>query len=174
MAYLRVWDKAYQDNLAVLILRVRGGLDFSNQILDEELIEPEDIVTESPEDVLEQKVHPVLDRKISVEQGGRKKISVDRAQVSKLGLAINSLVFGGFQPRDVLADIKQFQDRKRRGNIDIWWLYDDGGLPVLLSHILRSRQQFSECKLRVFTLGSEKQVNLFFGLHQEHRGEDGD
>jgi hypothetical protein len=35
-------------------------------------------------------------------------------QVSKLGLAINSLVFGGFQPVDVLADIKQFQDKKRR------------------------------------------------------------
>ena len=71
-----------------------------------------------------------LDRKISVEQGEKKKISVDRAQViigkinhddykvddhghdhdddqvSKLGLAVNSLVFGGFQPVDVLADIR--------------------------------------------------------------------
>ena len=68
-----------------------------------------------------------LDRKISVEQAGKKKISVDRAQVmimmtmiimmiimlnlnkmqvSKLGLAVNSLVFGGFQPVDVLADIR--------------------------------------------------------------------
>ena len=60
-------------------------------------------------------------------------------QVSKLGLAINSLVFGGFQPVDVLADIRQFQDKKRRGNIDIWWLYDDGGMPVMLAHILKSR-----------------------------------
>jgi solute carrier family 12 sodium/potassium/chloride transporter 2 len=35
-----------------------------------------------------------------------------------------------------------------RGNIDIWWLYDDGGLPVMLAHILKSRQQFAECTLR--------------------------
>ena len=60
-------------------------------------------------------------------------------QVNKLGLAVNSLVFGGFQPRDVLADVRQFQDKRRRGNIDIWWLYDDGGLPVMLAHILSSR-----------------------------------
>jgi len=107
---------------------------------------------------------PEMTRKISVEQSGKKKVSVDRAQVSKLGLAINMLVFGGAQPRDVVADIKQFKDKKRRGNIDIWWLYDDGGMPVLLSHILHSRQQFAECKLRVFTLGSEKlarQANMF-------------
>jgi len=161
LMYLKTITKAYQDQMAVLLLRVRGGLDFSNQIVEEELIEPEDL--EEPGEVVRKKKKPVLDRKISVEQGGKKKISTDRAQVSKLGMAINSLVMGAsFQPRDVLSDIKQFQDRKRRGNIDIWWLYDDGGLPVFLSHILHSRQQFSECKLRVFTLGSDKkQVNLF-------------
>jgi len=83
--------------------------------------------------------------------------------VSKLGLAINSLVFGGFQPIDVVSDIKQFQDKKRRGNIDIWWLYDDGGMPVMMAHILQSRQQFCECTLRVFTLGSDK-LNQNLGM----------
>ena len=32
---------------------------------------------------------------------------------------------------------KTFRDKKRRGNIDIWWLYDDGGLPILISHVLQ-------------------------------------
>ena len=43
-------------------------------------------------------------------------------------------------------------------------MYDDGGMPVLLGHILQSRSQFSECKLRIFTLGSEKlesQTSMF-------------
>ena len=76
--------------------------------------------------------------------------------MSKLGQAINILVFGGAQPRDIAADVREFKDKKRRGNIDIWcvvcctdglytadyrWLHDDGGMPVLLSHILQSRQQ---------------------------------
>ena len=64
--------------------------------------------------------------------GGKKKVSVDRAQVGMLGKAINILVFGGNMPRDITADIKEFRDKKRRGNIDIWWLFDDGGMPVLL------------------------------------------
>ena len=80
-------------------------------------------------------------------------------QVGMLGKAINILVFGGNMPRDIAADIKEFRDKKRRGNIDIWWLFDDGGMPVLLGHILQSRMQFAECKLRIFTLGSEKLEN---------------
>ena len=48
------------------------------------------------------------------------------------------------------------QGGKRSGNIDVWWLYDDGGLTLLLPYILTTRQQFSECKLRVFTLANRK------------------
>merc|ERR1711962_1079605 len=101
--YLRVWNHAYSLKMSVILLRVRGGLDFSAHIVDEELVEPENLF---PEDTILRRPEG-LDRKISVEQGGKKKISVDRAQVSKLGLAVNSLVFGGFQPVDVLADIRQ-------------------------------------------------------------------
>ena len=45
---------------------------------------------------------------------------------------------------------------KRSGNIDVWWLYDDGGLTLLLPYILTTRQQFGDCKLRVFTLANKK------------------
>jgi solute carrier family 12 sodium/potassium/chloride transporter 2 len=36
--------------------------------------------------------------------------------------------------------------------IDVYWLYDDGGLPLLLPHILTTRTKFAKCKLRVFFL----------------------
>ena len=73
-------------------------------------------------------MRPDFSRKISVEPvsrsksgigaiGAKKKVSVDRAQVGMLGKAINILVFGGSAPRDIAADIKQFRDKKRRGNI---------------------------------------------------------
>ena len=95
---------------------------------------------------------------------GKSKVSVDRAQVGMLGKAINILVFGGDNHRDIGADIREFRDKKRRGNLDIWWLFDDGGMPVLLGHILKSRMQFADCNIRVFTLGSEKlerQTSMF-------------
>ena len=38
----------------------------------------------------------------------------------------------------------------------MWWLYDDGGLTLLLPYILTTRQQFSNAKLRVFSLANRK------------------
>jgi len=58
--------------------------------------------------------------------------------------------------KEIMGDITQFQVRKRQGTIDVWWLYDDGGLTLLIPYILTTRQQFSECKLRVFSLANRK------------------
>merc|ERR1719410_2534781 len=58
--------------------------------------------------------------------------------------------------QDVIQDIHQFQAVKRSGTIDVWWLYDDGGLTLLLPYILTTRQQFSKAKLRVFTLANRR------------------
>merc|ERR1712183_1007732 len=57
---------------------------------------------------------------------------------------------------NVVANIQQFQNKKRSGNIDVWWLYDDGGLTLLIPYILTTRKQFSDCKLRVFSLANRK------------------
>jgi solute carrier family 12 sodium/potassium/chloride transporter 2 len=36
--------------------------------------------------------------------------------------------------------------------IDIWWLYDDGGLTILIPYILSKRELWKNCKLRVFAI----------------------
>ena len=36
--------------------------------------------------------------------------------------------------------------------IDVYWLYDDGGLTLLLPFILKMRSKFAKCQLRVFCL----------------------
>merc|ERR1719264_546144 len=60
--------------------------------------------------------------------------------------------------KEIVGDITQFQQRtkKRSGTIDVWWLYDDGGLTLLIPYILTTRKQFSDCKLRVFSLANRK------------------
>ncbi|KAL4227262.1 hypothetical protein ACF0H5_012708 [Mactra antiquata] len=45
---------------------------------------------------------------------------------------------------------------KHYGTIDVWWLYDDGGLTLLLPYILHQRKQWKNAKLRVFCLGTKK------------------
>lgn len=52
---------------------------------------------------------------------------------------------------------------KRDGFIDIWWLYDDGGLTVLIPYLLKSHSLWKDCKLRVMAiqnLGISEQTEL--------------
>ena len=55
----------------------------------------------------------------------------------------------------IIEAIQQFQPKKRSGNIDVWWLYDDGGLTLLIPHIIKTRKQFKNCKIRVFSLANK-------------------
>jgi solute carrier family 12 sodium/potassium/chloride transporter 2 len=59
----------------------------------------------------------------------------------------------------LVNQIQQFRvslpDRPpRKGTVDVWWLYDDGGLTLLLPHILRTRRLYRDCTLRVFSLAN--------------------
>jgi len=60
----------------------------------------------------------------------------------------------------VVKRMTQFRNSKDRkeGTIDVYWLYDDGGLTLLLPHILSTRAKFDKCKLRVFVLSAGKKA----------------
>ena len=45
----------------------------------------------------------------------------------------------------------------KEGTIDVYWLFDDGGLTLLLPHILSTRSKFSNCNMRVFFLSEKAQ-----------------
>jgi solute carrier family 12 sodium/potassium/chloride transporter 2 len=50
-----------------------------------------------------------------------------------------------------------FNKKQRKGTIDVYFLYDDGGLTMLLPHILSTRANWSHCKIRIFALTNRKQ-----------------
>ena len=39
---------------------------------------------------------------------------------------------------------------KHNGNIDIWWLFDDGGLSLLIPHLVSLNKKYRDCNLRVY------------------------
>lgn len=63
---------------------------------------------------------------------------------------------GSTLPKDVLNNLTQFQKKQKKGTIDVWWLYDDGGLTLLLPYIISTRRNWSASKLRVFALANKK------------------
>nr|CAH0110941.1 unnamed protein product [Daphnia galeata] len=60
-------------------------------------------------------------------------------------------------PKELLNSVTLFQRKQKKGIIDVWWLYDDGGLTLLLPYILTTRPNWSSCKLRVFCLANRKE-----------------
>ena len=58
--------------------------------------------------------------------------------------------------KKVLLDLP-FRTKKLEagGTIDIYWLYDDGGLTLLVPHILHTRKMYSNCRMRLFFLCSK-------------------
>jgi hypothetical protein len=56
------------------------------------------------------------------------------------------------------------------GFIDVWWLSDDGGLLILMAHLLHRSPLWKKCKLRVMTISATgKDTGFLFGLLKKLR-----
>uniref|UniRef100_A0AAQ4QJL8 Solute carrier family 12 member 1 n=1 Tax=Gasterosteus aculeatus aculeatus TaxID=481459 RepID=A0AAQ4QJL8_GASAC len=53
----------------------------------------------------------------------------------------------------LLEASSQFKKKQPKGTIDVWWLFDDGGLTLLLPYILTTRKKWKDSKLRIFIAG---------------------
>uniref|UniRef100_A0A3Q3JLY4 Solute carrier family 12 member 1 n=1 Tax=Monopterus albus TaxID=43700 RepID=A0A3Q3JLY4_MONAL len=59
----------------------------------------------------------------------------------------------------------QFKKKQPKGTIDVWWLFDDGGLTLLLPYILTTRKKWKDCKLRIFIAGQMKSLLQKFRIN---------
>jgi len=183
--YFNVLQDAFDHAFAVGILRVKSGLDFSDHIQAEETeagefvdeerrgsfvcamgdtVEGDAVKVPEDESKKEAEKDENNDRKGSEPSEESSdvlpEIKFSRERQRTRTRTISRSVYqdneGNPVSKDIVSEMTQFQGGKRTGNIDVWWLYDDGGLTLLLPYILTTRQQFGDCKLRVFTLANRK------------------
>lgn len=63
---------------------------------------------------------------------------------------------GSELPKDIIDELTRFTRKQRKeAVIDVWWLYDDGGLTLLLPYIISTRRNWNTCRLRVFALANK-------------------
>lgn len=57
-------------------------------------------------------------------------------------------------PTQIMKSVNQFQHKQKKGTVDVWWLYDTGGITLLIAWILRNTRNslWYGCKLRVFSV----------------------
>uniref|UniRef100_A0AAR2IJB0 Solute carrier family 12 member 2 n=1 Tax=Pygocentrus nattereri TaxID=42514 RepID=A0AAR2IJB0_PYGNA len=59
----------------------------------------------------------------------------------------------------LLAASQQFKKKQCKGTIDVWWLFDDGGLTLLIPYLLTNKKKWKDCKIRVFIGGKINRID---------------
>uniref|UniRef100_A0A672JVQ4 Solute carrier family 12 member 2 n=1 Tax=Sinocyclocheilus grahami TaxID=75366 RepID=A0A672JVQ4_SINGR len=59
----------------------------------------------------------------------------------------------------LLTASQQFQKKQSKGTIDVWWLFDDGGLTLLIPYLLTNKNKWRDCKIRVFIGGKINRID---------------
>ncbi|XP_049459948.1 solute carrier family 12 member 2 [Epinephelus fuscoguttatus] len=59
----------------------------------------------------------------------------------------------------LLEASQQFRKKQGKGTVDVWWLFDDGGLTLLIPYLLTNKKRWKECKIRVFIGGKINRID---------------
>ncbi|XP_063215626.1 bumetanide-sensitive sodium-(potassium)-chloride cotransporter-like isoform X2 [Bacillus rossius redtenbacheri] len=146
--YFNVIHNALDRYLAVGILRMPSGLDYSKLILDEEFVpvskldkkaereklirnqsschlsQVTDAVTIEPETPDTPPLSPLIAR-----AGTTSSQDIRRLRKKNKTASANTYLgpSGESLPQDILDQVTVFRRKQPKGYIDVWWLYDDGG-----------------------------------------------
>uniref|UniRef100_H2XTN7 Solute carrier family 12 member 2 n=1 Tax=Ciona intestinalis TaxID=7719 RepID=H2XTN7_CIOIN len=79
----------------------------------------------------------------------------------KEGLDVSQYLEAGVGTHDpVISKSESSTSRKEKGKtIDVWWLFDDGGLTILIPYLLSTKPQWSGCRMRIFTGGKKERID---------------
>uniref|UniRef100_A0A8C0EMA4 Solute carrier family 12 member 1 n=1 Tax=Bubo bubo TaxID=30461 RepID=A0A8C0EMA4_BUBBB len=157
--YVGVIHDAFDFELGMIIVRISQGFDISQvlQVQEElEKLEQERLALEATikENDFEEGRSGICGffRKAST-------LNISKHETKK-GSTINtiqSMHVGEFNQK-LLEASTQFKKKQGKGTIDIWWLFDDGGLTILIPYILTIRKKWKNCKLRIFTGGKVNRI----------------
>ncbi|KAM9275298.1 solute carrier family 12 member 1 isoform 1-T1 [Morus bassanus] len=157
--YVGVIHDAFDFELGMIIVRISQGFDISQvlQVQEElEKLEQERLALEATikENDFEEGKSGICGffRKAST-------LNISKHETKKESTinTLQSMHVGEFNQK-LLEASTQFKKKQGKGTIDIWWLFDDGGLTILIPYILTIRKKWKNCKLRIFTGGKVNRI----------------
>ncbi|KRY36123.1 Solute carrier family 12 member 2 [Trichinella spiralis] len=173
--YLCIIHECFNHDMALCILRLSSGFDFSDFIEKHdsdgaELLNPL---------MIKQFYRPRIStddlstlnngnscNKIPSTETAEKSGNANKEPIAKWKKLLNSgIIFEkdkipkrpvnnkqSIAAKGLSVAINQFRRKRKDATIDVWWLSDDGGLTLLISHLLTQTKSYLEgAKLRVFT-----------------------
>ncbi|XP_015676880.1 solute carrier family 12 member 2 [Protobothrops mucrosquamatus] len=164
--YINLLHDAFDFQYGVVVIRLREGLDISHLQGQEELLSSQE---KSPvtKDIIvnvdySKKTDMVTSKPVS-EKGPIHKEEEEDIKTPTQPL-LKKDPKGPSVPLN-LADQKlldassQFQKKQGKNYIDVWWLFDDGGLTLLIPYLLTTKKKWKDCKIRVFIGGKINRID---------------
>ncbi|XP_010996940.2 solute carrier family 12 member 1 isoform X3 [Camelus dromedarius] len=157
--YVGIIHDAFDFEIGVVIVRISQGFDISQvlQVQEElEKLEQERLALEAT----------IKDNECEEGSGGIRglfkkasKLNITKPTAKKDNSinTIQSMHVGEFNQKLVEAST-QFKKKQGKGTIDVWWLFDDGGLTLLIPYILTLRKKWKDCKLRIYVGGKINRI----------------
>ncbi|XP_015728429.1 solute carrier family 12 member 1 isoform X2 [Coturnix japonica] len=157
--YVGVIHDAFDFELGTIIVRISQGFDISQvlQVQEElEKLEQERLALEAT----------IKENEFEEEKSGicgffrkARKLNITKHEMKNESTinTVQSMHMGEFNQK-LLEASTQFKKKQGKGTIDIWWLFDDGGLTILIPYILTIRKKWKNCKLRIFTGGKVNRI----------------
>ncbi|NXE03719.1 S12A1 protein, partial [Lophotis ruficrista] len=157
--YVGVIHDAFDFELGMIIVRISQGFDISQvlQVQEElEKLEQERLALEATikENDFEEGKSGICG---FLKKASTLNISKHETKKESTINTMQSMHVGEFNQK-LLEASTQFKKKQGKGTIDIWWLFDDGGLTILIPYILTIRKKWKNCKLRIFTGGKVNRI----------------
>ncbi|XP_069025185.1 solute carrier family 12 member 2 isoform X2 [Embiotoca jacksoni] len=154
--YISMIHDAFDFQFGAVILRLKEGLDVSH-------IQGQDEVLSSQE-----KSSVMKDVIVSIDTS--KDSDADSSKLSSKATSLQNSPAIQKDKRSPSAPLnvsdqrlleasQQFQKKQGKGTVDVWWLFDDGGLTLLIPYLLTNKKRWKDCKIRVFIGGKINRID---------------
>uniref|UniRef100_A0A3B4YXC9 Solute carrier family 12 member 2 n=1 Tax=Seriola lalandi dorsalis TaxID=1841481 RepID=A0A3B4YXC9_SERLL len=144
--YISMIHDAFDFQFGAVILRLKEGLDVSH-------IQGQDDLLSSQE-----KSSVMKDVIVSIDTS--KDSDADSSKPSSKATNKRSpTVPLNVSDQRLLEASQQFQKKQGKGTVDVWWLFDDGGLTLLIPYLLTNKKRWKDCKIRVFIGGKINRID---------------
>ncbi|XP_058851115.1 solute carrier family 12 member 1-like isoform X2 [Acipenser ruthenus] len=157
--YVGVLHDSFDFEYGVVMVRISQGFDISQVLQVQEELERLELERQALEAAIKEEEFKEGKHGIRglFNKASRFKMSKPDSKETTMNSA-QSMHVGDINQRLMEAST-QFKKKQGKGTIDVWWLFDDGGLTLLIPYILTTRKKWKDCKIRVFMGGKANRID---------------
>ncbi|RMC01270.1 hypothetical protein DUI87_22219 [Hirundo rustica rustica] len=152
--YINLFHDAFDVQYGVVVIRLKEGLDISH-LQGQDLLSSQE---KSPcaKDVIvkvDYSKKSETDTSIAFASSSSERTPTPRKDSKSSSSPLN------LADQRLLDASSQFQKKQGKSNIDVWWLFDDGGLTLLIPYLITTKKKWKDCKIRVFIGGKINRID---------------